>query len=578
MAPKVKAVAPKAAVDPNVNLKSVIQQALDRIANHVKAKHLFKIPTGLGSLDKESLAKDLKKKVNAVHTWEGPLLLLDVLYTTAPEVEIDMHQIHRIKSFKFPVKAPPTRYPYTVIVAADDKDWQAAKCAGSWKSVSPPEESIAAVLALDEVLSASPEDIEQMGGVAVHAELIKSWIDMMSNVHFEFKEIAPGLDRWYAGQNCREDVTERAAAITYTLTQRVDLVYGFKLWREKETGSKLSAEKCGKMLAKVKQAGGPNSEAYSEHFVKCAINIKEKVMNNPTAMAALQRLQAKFLANSPFKSVFNLQELIHRCGGDIAVIGSVIEVLVDGFFMGTIDKSEFSQNRIRDPSKSIVEVIKLQLGVKEHMLHVLLPSICKTANEKQTMNALRSNFGSIAKFRVNMTPYPGPSGVTIDLSPQRVYSKRQLEFLNQYERLVMSMELIALYKTCAKQSKTYADFIEFPSVSQRFSAINDIPDEIQAGEQKGTTPAPATPMPRTSSLPKVVPTPTKASNGLSIDDDNEWNAYVDKQVRRTVRLLVEPKAMTTLISDLRESDPVKRFHTKGGMTMIYYSSMQVRYF
>ena len=139
-------------MDPNANLKSTVQQALDRIANHVKGKLLFKMPTGLGSLDKELMAKDLKKKANPVHTWEGPLLLLDILYSTAPDVEIDMHQISRIQSSKFPASDPPTRYPYSILVAADDKDWQATKHVNSWQSVSPPEEVIAAVLSFDEVL------------------------------------------------------------------------------------------------------------------------------------------------------------------------------------------------------------------------------------------------------------------------------------------------------------------------------------------------------------------------------------------------------------------------------------------
>ena len=64
-------------VDPNVKVKALVQHALDRIKADTKGKQLFKMPTGLAAFDKDSFTRDMKKK--NVHTWAGPLLLLDVL-------------------------------------------------------------------------------------------------------------------------------------------------------------------------------------------------------------------------------------------------------------------------------------------------------------------------------------------------------------------------------------------------------------------------------------------------------------------------------------------------------------------
>ena len=83
------------------------------------------------------------------------------------------------------------------------------------------------------------------------------------------------LSRWIKAQNLREEVEEAADAIERSLEDKVNDVYGLKVWQEHVQGVKLSNEKLFKLLTKVKQAKRAEDK-YSQDMIQCCSSVKEK--------------------------------------------------------------------------------------------------------------------------------------------------------------------------------------------------------------------------------------------------------------------------------------------------------------
>ena len=62
----------------------------------------------------------------------------------------------------------------------------------------------------------------------------------------------------------------------------------------------------------------------------------------------------------------------------------------------------------------------------------------------------------------------------------------------------------------------------------------------------------------------------RASNGLLVNENEEWDAYVGKAVRRNAQLLVEGQTRSSILEDLKQIVAVKQFWEIVTMPMLHF--------
>ena len=145
-----------------------------------------------------------------------------------PDVEISEESLAEISSFNHPNEQTPAdlRYPWVVGVAADDTHYKPADHVGAWEQVGPTEEAIGTIQSCCTCVFG---DAAKYGGETAHYEMIKGWVATLMNVQYAWVVCAPGVDRFYEGQNVSRAVHARSTALLLNLEQQVDLIYGFKV-------------------------------------------------------------------------------------------------------------------------------------------------------------------------------------------------------------------------------------------------------------------------------------------------------------------------------------------------------------
>ena len=93
--------------------------------------------------------------------------------------------------------------------------------------------------------------------------------------------------------------------------------------------------------------------------------------------------------DAPMKSMYQWQSLIDRCGsGQRAVVTDVLELLWDAFQAEYITSSALQRENLRASKTSVVERFKLMLGMRAHLLTVVLPSLGLPPKIKQNVSHL----------------------------------------------------------------------------------------------------------------------------------------------------------------------------------------------
>ena len=481
-----------------------------------------------------------------------------------------MKAVQRIKDFRFPGNLPPPerRYPFKIDVSADTIDYDPLQHGGAWQNLGPPEEPLACLMAAEALVFSDKKD--EYGGESNHTELCLGWLKTLLTVTYQWNVVALGFDTFIAGQNKRDGIGARAKHLEYTLGQRVDLVGGVIAERERVLGRNISQKDAALFLSNIKIA--PGAEAYSESYVIAALNVKKKVLSNQKSKLTLRSL-ADFMSgqSNPLRSVNHMQEIINRCASDNDLIADVLELLVDFTNMDFIGLGDLSHRKLRDQSKSLVEIAKVMLAVRAELITNFLPSLASTSVDKAHAKDIREKLYDIDKFRSLYAPYPGRPAPSLQF--QRNYSPRLLEFVSYCTNMTWSMQSVSLCKHIVEQYKGGDDLLALPTVVRDLENIKqeagaeDV-DEAAAASSSQDQQTPAQKVMKSPSKPIV----ERAESGLTKTDDEEWDAHVEACVRRGATLLVEAKSSAALLEDLKKADMIKDFHEKGWWTLLLFNA------
>ena len=220
---------------------------------------------------------------------------MDPNFATRANTPVNQDNLQQIMDFNFPDGNPPERgvLPWEVWLCLDHAEQEIHTEIGSLKSLIAEERLCAPWVAFNDFLHKGKDHY----GNSNYNNLLQKWYRLFWCVCVHAEVCSDPLSRWIKAQNLREEVEEAADAIERSLEDKVNDVYGLKVWQEHVQGVKLSNEKLFKLLTKVKQAKRAEDK-YSQDMIKCCISVKEKVFSNDRSLKAVKHF-AKMKKSRP---------------------------------------------------------------------------------------------------------------------------------------------------------------------------------------------------------------------------------------------------------------------------------------
>ena len=265
-----------------------------------------------------------------------------------------------------------------------------------------------------------------------------------------------------------------------------------------------------------------------------------------------------YLQDHPLRSVYGFQAILDRVGsGKTDVLGHIMEQLVDGIENRHIKNAELCHKQLRAPKTSIVEVLKLQLALREKLLTEVLPNLSFPSDIKKQIQDLCA---SATAFRKKYKPWPNKPAVDTGYLVKLSGHPGACEFINAMDALCYSAEHFTAMHACVKVYKTVDDFVEYPSITEILS-------EITSKHAAGTDPSFATPTKTASalSLSDLSPGPIKdgPQTGMAEEDKIHWTDFATNQRNTWFKAICMPKSISALVSDVSNSELNRSVVTDG---------------
>ena len=198
--------------------------------------------------------------------------------------------------------------------------------------------------------------------------------------------------------------------------------------------------------------------------------------------------------------LYKFQAILDRCGARGGQLREVVSLLFHWYRFGYVTSGDLSVNKMRDPKTSVVEVCKLAVEMKAHLLDDIR-SFSLPADEAEKIKGIGS---TPEKFRA-VKPWPSWSLVQngkesdkpevnplrradgeMDLHFMAKWCDRSKAVIDKLNHFVYSDGAMATLKSASRQRKNLDDFLEYPSVVSELEEISAAPNVLQTEDGEAT--------------------------------------------------------------------------------------------
>ncbi|CAE6960417.1 unnamed protein product [Symbiodinium sp. CCMP2592] len=229
--------------------------------------------------------------------------------------------------------------------------------------------------------------------------------------------------------------------------------------------------------------------------------------------------------------------------------------MIDGFRKGFVEPGFFAVSKLRDARNSYVEILKLKLAVKNHLLEEWLTG--RTFPGK-TREDLRSAFSSFTHVRSKYSPYKEETQADTAWILGAKDSVLAAELL---EQLVYLDTFDGRYRDALKSKHECADVLGYPSIKKNRGYRGSL--------EKGSGDAPS------SSTGTGSAASAAEEAKLTKDEQQQWRQFMLKNLRSQVRFVSDHKAASDLEQAIRDC-PFSKL--KGGPTGLVLLHFDVKKF
>ena len=463
----------------------------------------------------------------------------------------------------------PAPYPDLVTVALlPHEEVCVTSLKGSLSCVSPDELVHAMLIASSEDLAAWGDDLDR----------VNVWRHHFLTVPFEFTRTASVKLRYYMAEQKRQNIGQNFASMKRLAVQQM---YVTMTWRSEYAPNLKVSDLVIEWNSNVRMA--QNSEEFSESYFDACCTVWDRLMVHVTLRDKILLMEEEFVCDpdgGPWKSIYRLEALVKKCGkrGQDSTLENLtwsVMGLHDRLRNKAILPSDCNVRALsgkgQPSNKGLVDFLLYQLSVKKHAEQVLLPSLGLAAEVITEVKALlschavyRDKFG----FAHTMIPrqfllgFPPPVGKLILCMAEALYE--EIYF--------------GVVKFCTRNGYGAADFFErgevkldWDQITKDLRVTQHQREDPNTGHNSLATEQVAEHCiaigkllePSNTDLSSAVKSVVDEQKQLckQIHDLEERNLMVvlsfeNKAMRQTrdkIWLLVEPKSMLTLASDIRES-------------------------
>ncbi len=302
----------------------------------------------------------------------------------------------------------------------------------------------------------------------------------------------------------------------------------------------------------------PSENAENDTLVDAAITFHTNFMTQHRIQDCVIHLETAHLGDFPLKSLLEYQAIIDRVGsGNHKTLTNCMEQFVDAYERGVMHPGDYSQNRLKKPKDSIIEIFKMQVEVK----NILNTTVLTRLNfPKEIVNSIVDVTKACDAWRKNYVAWPSdPKNVDQSkFAAWRVDAPGSLQYMEVMKQLCFSSQYYRTYKTAIRAAKHADDFLEYPSVVELLQSIDqaiEAGSEAKQGAAENAAPIKSTKTQNNDGEDAKTTTTndSKEKNEYGLDPVTETNRHkhTEDEYARNVRLLAKPKTMGALIQDMK---------------------------
>ncbi|CAE7604706.1 unnamed protein product [Symbiodinium necroappetens] len=480
---------------------------------------------------------------NSCYTCGANFFWADQIWLPNHRVTNNSGQILALQARFLPPLEPPATFPFTVTVAVDSANDEVLEGKG-FQRLSPAEPCHAMLYSIQEAITGKAD-----------AAVLQAWRKLLLTTPFRFELVAMGEPRYWKAANLREDIVEKGVMVTMSARQRIYDVVGFKKAKEKALGASLTSQQVADAYtARLKLSS--QAERITKSFVDAAVQVHDKVFKSERSRIMLAWCDRHFLSKNPWDSVYLMQDLAVRAQSP-DLIAECLHGLVDGFRMGFLKKGTFVSSVLRDPRQSYIEVLKLKVKLRDALLTDWLDSTSMPQSWKQK---LREAFSSFDAVRERYSSYPDEeqaASAWVLGAPESVSLAADL-----LDQLIYKDNFDGRFKDAVKTHHETADFLDYPSVKSKIAEVEDalrkeskptVADPATATDGGSTSAAASTAATQPSKASTDSPANATGFQKLSSSEQDEWRAFMLKQLRATLRFIPDSGSANQLEQSLKDN-------------------------
>ncbi len=438
------------------------------------------------------------------------------------------------------------RFPSTLHIAVDSRDYNPLEHRGALKRVSPPEEFLAY---LKRVAAAVKEAHENN-----RKDELKAYKTGLLDCPARFTILQGPQDRWWYEYNMREKIGLEYRTMYQTAYQRVcgltRVVAEQVAAHGRDAGSVSKIVQLYEARAQLPLSDeGPTN---TESFIRSAFVVKDGLLNLPVVREVMELLDEQLGHVNPLDSVHKLACVKRATETSTELREWVMQGLADNILAGC---EAVQQLPMRDMQPSKYRCIPQCYVLKKHMLDYLL-SKSDQMYHPTVAAKMRELFVSHATFREKYRPVSGRRA-SADLTFLSVWPPSARMFADFVAQLVFSHEppLAATLQAVAKAGKAMSSIFEQGACSEAWDAIANLrqTEKQQEGAAAAAAAAGAAPQSQEGSVEAPLSVEAGEEDAGEGDAKTYWRKYAEETVRGMVTLLVTPSERETLVEQIKQS-------------------------
>jgi hypothetical protein len=500
-------------------------------------------------------AKKFDDSMSTAQTYECAVNLFHMmdLYSPSAGVPYNRNGIQNLVDHMWKV---PRAFTDILVVAIPDGSFKPHEHKGAWKCVSPEEVRYAFYLAIQRDIDAG-----------VDKAVLEEWLHVALTTTVRFEIINNSMDIFWRNCQLREAVVTAFSAVARTPRQRVLELMNVKDDMERALdGGKVSVQKLAAEYSTKGDLSPANSEKLTDSYVTLAMTVWNAALCVKDIMDVVEKCEAKWNHQSPFNSLYKLEQLVSKSGSKLNTTWAV-KSIADACFAGLLDPAGCSIEFFKGKKASgACGYVDISLYKKDVLDHFLRKNLEEQLFSSEISESLRENLRSHVAYRSKVRACPldvddAPPAAPIDLGWMRSWPQSACLFLQLVEGLVYGKEFDGALKSAIKSGKSPVELTAYASVKERLTCIAEAKakeqvvkdaDEPVAGPSKG-------------GVPSDIKKPVVGAFGGGDDDDTGsseqspkyWRAIASRLVLSSVKLISVENMSMNQVGDRIKAEAIR---------------------